>query len=368
MDMSMHEPPAGSMADLQRQINALVTELALKERQLRDVSVDDLARVLIDAQQTARDLRARLATKDEELSRIKLQLKQLNSGNDDAWDKIVADASAECIRLRREVDEWKARDLEAARRWSEQQETMAAYMARISELETLVARQRDASEEDGVARDTEIRAMNKRMQEIAGANDPSKVEAAKFLVDQVTEQEKAMRLQKDHAMQLETRMLELKRENEYMRNTLYGYDPAALEQGGSDWQPGALQRLQDQLTELRAQGSVQRVVMAEEALAREQIERQRIENHLLAVQAQDRRREVTQDDAPAAAAMQDAMRAKDKRINQLEEAKYRLDEENAAMARKLEELQRKDALNRARSSKGTLSYPVDPLSRQADQD
>ena len=169
-------------------------------------------------------------------------------------------------------------------------------------------------------------------------------------------------------MQLETRMLELKRENEYMRNTLYGYDPAALEQGGSDWQPGALQRLQDQLTELRAQGSVQRVVMAEEALAREQIERQRIENHLLAVQAQDRRREVTQDDAPAAAAMQDAMRAKDKRINQLEEAKYRLDEENAAMARKLEELQRKDALNRARSSKGTLSYPVDPLSRQADQD
>ena len=49
--------------------------------------------------------------------------------------------------------------------------------------------------------------MNKRMQEIAGANEPSKLEAAKFLVDQVTEQEKAMRLQKDHAMQLETRML-----------------------------------------------------------------------------------------------------------------------------------------------------------------
>ena len=34
------------------------------------------------------------------------------------------------------------------------------------------------------------------------------------------------------------------------------------------WQDGAIQRLQDQLTELRAQGGVQRVVEAEEALAR----------------------------------------------------------------------------------------------------
>ena len=32
----------------------------------------------------------------------------IHIGNNDAWDKIVADSSAECIRLRREVDEWKA--------------------------------------------------------------------------------------------------------------------------------------------------------------------------------------------------------------------------------------------------------------------
>jgi protoporphyrinogen oxidase len=103
--MGLREPPPGSIADMQRQINALVTELALKERQLRDVSVDDLARCLLDAQQSTRDLRTSLTTKEEELSRIKLQLKQLNSGNNDSWDKIVADSSAECIRLRREVDE-----------------------------------------------------------------------------------------------------------------------------------------------------------------------------------------------------------------------------------------------------------------------
>jgi hypothetical protein len=103
MDMGLMEPPPGSIADMQRQINALVTELALKERQLREVSVDDLARCLLDAQQASRDLRVALATKDDELARIKLQLKQLNSGNGDAWDRIVADASAECIRLRREV-------------------------------------------------------------------------------------------------------------------------------------------------------------------------------------------------------------------------------------------------------------------------
>ena len=38
------------------------------------------------------------------------------------------------------------------------------------------------------------------------------------------------------------------------------------------------------------------------------------------------------------------------------------------MARKLEELQRKDALSRAKSSKGTLSYPVDPYSQNAGED
>jgi hypothetical protein len=55
----------------------------------------------------------------------------------------------------------------------------------FTQTHTHTGRQRDAAEEDAVARDTEIRAMNKRMQEIAGANDPSKLEAAKFLVDQV---------------------------------------------------------------------------------------------------------------------------------------------------------------------------------------
>jgi hypothetical protein len=39
-----------------------------------------------------------------------------------------------------QVDEWKARDLEAARRWSEQQEQLAAYAARIAELENLLGR------------------------------------------------------------------------------------------------------------------------------------------------------------------------------------------------------------------------------------
>jgi polyphosphate kinase 2 (PPK2 family) len=42
-----------------------------------------------------------------------------------------------------------------------------------------------SAEEDSTARDTEVRAMNKRMAEIASAADPSKLEAARFLVDQV---------------------------------------------------------------------------------------------------------------------------------------------------------------------------------------
>lgn len=86
--------------------------------------------------------------------------------------------------------------------------------------------------------------------------------------------------------------------------------------------------------------------------------------------AQQRRREVSEDDGHDRQAMQEQVRAKDKRINQLEEAKYRLEEENAAISKKLEELQRKDALNRAKSSRGngTLSYPSDPYSSNAGGD
>ena len=57
----------------------------------------------------------------------------------------------------------------------------------------------------------------------------------------------------------------MKRENEHLRNTLHGYDA----DDGDTWRRDALQRLQDQLTEMRAQGGVQRVVEAEEKLARE---------------------------------------------------------------------------------------------------
>jgi hypothetical protein len=59
--------------------------LALKEQQLQEVAVDDLARCLLDSQQASRDLRATLATKEEEVVRMKLTLKSLNTGNQDAW-------------------------------------------------------------------------------------------------------------------------------------------------------------------------------------------------------------------------------------------------------------------------------------------
>ena len=58
------------------------------------------------------------------------------------------------------------------------------------------------------------------------------------------------------------------------------------------------------------------------------------DSELQALMAQQRRREVTEDDGHDRLAMQEQVRAKDKRINQLEEAKYRLEEENAAMAKK----------------------------------
>ena len=44
--------------------------------------------------QTTRDLRVALTTKEEEVDRIKKQLKELNAGNNDKWDQMLADASA----------------------------------------------------------------------------------------------------------------------------------------------------------------------------------------------------------------------------------------------------------------------------------
>jgi len=45
------------------------------------------------------------------------------------------------LRLRREIDELKSRDLEASRRWSEQQAQLASFASRVKELELQLARQ-----------------------------------------------------------------------------------------------------------------------------------------------------------------------------------------------------------------------------------
>jgi len=232
--------------DRELQIRALVAQLSQKERQLEEIQSDDLARCLLDTQESVRQMRSALVNKDNEVQRLRSQLKELSSGHPDAFDNVILDSNSECLRLRREIDELKTRDLEAARRWSEQQAQLASFASRVKELELQLARQWDAAEVDSVARDSEIRAMNERMQEIVGSSDPSKMQAAKFLVDQVTEQEKAMRLQKQHAMQLEARLMELKSENEFLKNQL-GTDEYDKSNSSS------LLRLKDQLTELRAQ-------------------------------------------------------------------------------------------------------------------
>ena len=76
--------------------------------------------------------------------------------------------------------------------------------------------------------------------------------------------------------------------------------------------------------------------------------------------AQQRRREVTEDDGHDRLAMQEQVRAKDKRINQLEEAKYRLEEENAAMAKKLEELQVRGQAKRGMKNRENV-YLLSPI-------
>jgi hypothetical protein len=54
--------------------------------------------------------------KDEEIIRLRGQLKTLSMNGTDQWDKIVGDANAECIRLKRENEEWRTRDEQTARR------------------------------------------------------------------------------------------------------------------------------------------------------------------------------------------------------------------------------------------------------------
>jgi hypothetical protein len=194
---------SGDTKLLRAQVAALVKELSGKERVLDELTGgDDMARTLLDAQEANRGLRKRLTERGEEIERLQRRLESLASGGADAWKRTVDEAVAENRRLHQQLGHLKKNQETADRRWVEQQDQSASYAARVHELETLLARQRDAAEEEGLARDAEIRAMNKRMQEIAGSSDPSKMEAARFLVEQVSEQERAMRVQKDHAMQV----------------------------------------------------------------------------------------------------------------------------------------------------------------------
>uniref|UniRef100_A0A7S4KWU3 FHA domain-containing protein n=1 Tax=Guillardia theta TaxID=55529 RepID=A0A7S4KWU3_GUITH len=326
--------------DRELQIKALVAQLSQKERQLEEIQSDDLARCLLDTQESVRQMRSALVNKDNEVQRLRMQLKELSSGHPEAFDNVILDSNSECLRLRREIDELKSRDLEASRRWSEQQAQLASFASRVKELELQLARQWDAAEVDAVARDSEIRAMNERMQEIVGSSDPSKMQAAKFLVDQVTEQEKAMRLQKQHVMQLEARLMELKSENEFLKNQL-GTDEYDKSNSSS------LLRLKDQLTELRAQGSVQRVAELEETRDRLFVDLQLAKEEIEALKTKEKLVE-TAEYVKDVKSSNDQVRAS--YIKSLEEERMRLEKEKA--------------LNRARQSRGMYSQP-DPFRNQA---
>mmetsp|Transcript_3259 Transcript_3259/g.11030 ORF Transcript_3259/g.11030 Transcript_3259/m.11030 type:complete len:186 (+) Transcript_3259:1882-2439(+) len=182
--------------------------------------------------------------------------------------------------------------------------------------------------------------MNERMQEIVGSSDPSKMQAAKFLVDQVTEQEKAMRLQKQHVMQLEARLMELKSENEFLKNQL-GTDEYDKSNSSS------LLRLKDQLTELRAQGSVQRVAELEETRDRLFVDLQLAKEEIEALKTKEKLVE-TAEYVKDVKSSNDQVRAS--YIKSLEEERMRLEKEKA--------------LNRARQSRGMYSQP-DPFRNQA---
>jgi len=323
-------------AELGKQVEALVMELSVRTKKLESLQGDDLARCLLDSQETNAHMQQMLKAKEEETNRLRETLRHMSgAGGPEKLDTVLQNTSDKNRMLERENAEWKARDEKTARRWTELQDQSAAYAARVSELETLLGRQRDAGEEDAVARDTEVRAMNKRMAEIASAADPSKLEAAKFLVDQVSEQEKAMRAQKEHSMQLEARMLELKRENEFLRSTLNGL---GADQGG-DWQGQAVQRLRDQIDQLRAQGGVQAVLEAQDQGEKYYKALQEKDAQLAVFKQKELTKEAVQLHDRDSAALQEQIVAKNERIRVLEETNMKLENDKASMDVKLEKLQ-----------------------------
>lgn len=333
--------------DLRRQITALVGELTRKERELEEVGADDLARCLLDAQETVRQLRKGLHAKEAEVRSLQEQIASQHSSTKDSLDQTVAEKSQLVLRLRRELKEWEDRDAQAARRWGEQQEQAAAYASRINELETLLARQRDAAEEDAGARDAELRAMNAKMMEIAGTGDASKLQAARFLVDQVTEQEKAMRLQKEHAMQLEARMTEIKREKEAAEAKLRGY---GADDGAADWRERTIQRLKDQITELRAQGGVQVVMEQQEQLQRLNVQLEEQSHALMGLKGEHKRREVKALVHSDNGHLEDEVKARESKVKELEGENRYLRERQTILEEELAALRHQASLSKATRS------------------
>jgi chromosome segregation ATPase len=149
---------------------------------VEQLSRADLPKVVLEQKERIESLANQLLLQDAHAQALKAQLEQLAAsvGADSA--AVLVQHVEEILSLRRQLHDVEAMHSEKASECSEQLDALHVAEAKCSALEAQMTRQADTLQTLLREKDREIAALNTQLSQLCSGGEPSKKEAAEFLV------------------------------------------------------------------------------------------------------------------------------------------------------------------------------------------
>jgi hypothetical protein len=154
----------------------------VQARVVEQLSRADLPKVVLEQKERIESLANQLLLQDAHAQALKAQLEQLAAsvGADSA--AVLVQHVEEILSLRRQLHDVEAMHSEKASECSEQLDALHVAEAKCSALEAQMTRQADTLQTLLREKDREIAALNTQFSQLCSGGEPSKKEAAEFLV------------------------------------------------------------------------------------------------------------------------------------------------------------------------------------------
>ena len=154
----------------------------MQARVVEQLSRADLPKVVLEQKERIESLANQLLLQDAHAQALKAQLEQLAAsvGADSA--AVLVQHVEEILSLRRQLHDVEAMHSEKASECSEQLDALHVAEAKCSALEAQMTRQADTLQTLLREKDREIAALNTQLSQLCSGGEPSKKEAAEFLV------------------------------------------------------------------------------------------------------------------------------------------------------------------------------------------